>query len=469
LVAVVALFAPTLRAADDDPGARASRVERWLRAASQHVPGADDAWTREISDWSLGELSAFRVDVRVLLSLIRDPRLSVFETKATEALECLPCIAPGADAPQASQLQRPQRIRYTDWQLHRLKVLACAAAGLLADPECVKLHGSTEIDGELLRLADLAAAAKRRGDDNYVHGRGALLEADVAMSNAPSVRHMDLSGADAQASFKIRVVDGRQTDIGLGEIHWDIGRVLLDGTRPPAGAMVNRWYLATAAWMQRDSRYQASHLARARALFPNDAALLFLSGSLAEAYAAPSMQSLLRSAVVPTGFVLEVRAERAELADAETWFRRATKADPGFIEARVRLGHVLLARGKPQEAAAELRTAIVQDGEAVVQYFDGLLLGAAEEVLGRFTSAREAYARAAAIFPRAQSPRLALSALATRMGDRKEALAAIAPLFELPAAAAGRDDPWWDYFVSAGRRADALLAEMRRPFIETTP
>ena len=74
-IAVVALPAPALRAANDDPGARVSRVERWLRAASQHVPGTDDAWTREISAWSLEELSTFRVDARVLLSLIRNPRL----------------------------------------------------------------------------------------------------------------------------------------------------------------------------------------------------------------------------------------------------------------------------------------------------------------------------------------------------------------------------------------------------------
>ena len=84
-------------------------------------------------------------------------------------------------------------------------------------------------------------------------------------------------------------------------------------------------------------------------------------------------------------------------------------------------------------------------------------------------AAREAYVRAAAFYPRAQSPRLALSALATRMGDRKEALAAIEPLFRLPEAAAERDDPWWIYLDSAGRNADALLAEMRRPFERENP
>jgi hypothetical protein len=177
----------------------------------------------------------------------------------------------------------------------------------------------------------------------------------------------------------------------------------------PAGAMVNRWHFATAAWMQRDSRTGTS--ARARTI-PNDAALLFLSGSLAEAYAAPSMQSLLRSAVVPTGFVLEVRAERAELADAETWFRRATK-DPASSR-RVRLGHVL-PPGQPQEAAAELRTAIVQDGEASSSISTGCRWGCGRGA-GRFTSAREPSCRGD--FPRAQSPCLALSALATRMGDR---------------------------------------------------
>ena len=155
----------------------------------------------------------------------------------------MPCIARGADAAQARQIQGPQRIRYTDWQLHRLKVLACAAAGLLTDPECVWVHASREIDDELQRLADLSAASERRGDDNFVHKRGALLESDVAMSNAPAIRAMDLRGAAGSESVRIHVVDGQQTDIGLGDIHWDIGRLLLDGIptgRPDGQPLVLR-------------------------------------------------------------------------------------------------------------------------------------------------------------------------------------------------------------------------------------
>ena len=469
IVVIVTLAIAVPRAANDDPGGRVFRVERWLQAVSRHVPGADDDWVREIGAWPSGELSTFRVDARVLLSLLHDPRLIAFHTPVTEALDCLSCQMVGQDGTQTRQIPRPERIRYTDWQLHRLKVLACAGAGLLTDPECVSLHADREIDAWLLRLADLATASRRRGDDNYVLRRGALLQSDVAMSNASMIHPIDGQRVGALEPVRIHVVDGQQTDIGFGEIHWDIARLLLDGVRPAADAMVSRWYAATAAWMQRDGHYQALHLARARGMFPNDAAVMFFSGSHAEAYAAPVMQALLKTAVVPSGVVLEVRAERLELADAETWFRRATKLDPGFAEAHTRLGHVLLARGKPQEAAAELRSAVVSESEPVLRYFNDLWLGAAEEALGRFPNARDAYSSAAAIYPRAQAPRLALSALATRMGDRKEALAAIGPLFDLPAAAGQRDDPWWMYSALAGRDADALLADVRRPFVETQP
>ena len=63
-----------------------------------------------------------------------------------------------------------------------------------------------------------------------------------------------------------------------------------------------------------------------------------------------------------------------------------------------------------------------------------MFLGAAEEGSGRFDQARAAYESAAAPFPAAQSPLLALSALATRRGDRTSALKHIQRLFDLPAS-----------------------------------
>jgi hypothetical protein len=66
---------------------------------------------------------------------------------------------------------------------------------------------------------------------------------------------------------------------------------------------------------------------------------------------------------------------------------------------------------------------------------------------------------AAALFPRAQTPYLALSQLAARYGDRGAAARAIEPLLALGAEEAERQDPWWIYARSTGRDAERLLTQ----------
>jgi len=60
---------------------------------------------------------------------------------------------------------------------------------------------------------------------------------------------------------------------------------------------------------------------------------------------------------------------------------------------------------------------------------------------------------------------LGLSELARRGGDRPGALQAIGRLFALPADDRDeKSDPWWWYYVSQGRDADALLDVMQQPY-----
>jgi hypothetical protein len=70
--------------------------------------------------------------------------------------------------------------------------------------------------------------------------------------------------------------------------------------------------------------------------------------------------------------------------------------------------------------------------------------------------------------PTAQSSRLALSALARR-GDRAAELSALQDVFALPIVDPAHDDSWWAYVVAQARNTDALLAALRRPFLEQTP
>jgi tetratricopeptide (TPR) repeat protein len=450
-------------AAPDDPGSRVARIEGWLNAVLEHEAGTPDTRVVDIAGWSTNDLSVFRIDLRVFVQLIRKPWLSSFKLPPRE-VDCVDCFAARRDTTQARLLLPAQQIRYTDTQLHRLKVLACAAAGTLDSVDCMRLNADREIDGSLRQLAARATAARRDGDGNYVLRRGALLHTDIAMATAGSLRPVDGSAPEAEPPVRVHMVDGEATSIGIGEIHWAIGRDLIDEFRPRPDAMARLWYVATSAWMQREQQYDPGHLQRARELFPDDASIAFLSGTHAEAFASPAIQSALKTAVLPTGLVLKMGNESSELKAADTMLQRAVQLDPSFPEAHLHFGHVLLARGKPQEAVAELNAAVTPD--PLLRYYAEMFLGAAEEALSHADAARAAYERAAALFPRAQSPALALSALYARRSERSAARRAIGPVFDLPAEVEYRDDPWWRYRTVQGRNADDLLARLWAPFLD---
>jgi tetratricopeptide (TPR) repeat protein len=159
-----------------------------------------------------------------------------------------------------------------------------------------------------------------------------------------------------------------------------------------------------------------------------------------------------------------VRSRNEELRQAQAFFRQALKIDPGFTEARIRLGRVLELLGRTQEAATELRRAVAGVDDSRLRYCAELFLGQAEQALSRADAAREAFERAATLFPRAQSARLALSQLARQHGDRTGALGAIQQVLSLHGDELNRPDPWWSYLDTHVPDADTLLNQLRKPF-----
>ena len=454
--------------AADRPGDRALRIERWLKASLHHKPGDTDAAVDEIASTSFADLSTLRTDEAVFIRLMRDPRASYFERTYQESTQpgvpqCVNCAASEGQDPR--KIRAPERIHYSDLDLHRLKVLACAAAGTLDDRECLSVNAAKEIDGELRRLAVLASAAREHGDANYVLRRGALLHGDAAMIVGNALGPLDTSSGN-DVPVRVRIVDGESTAVGAGEFHWEMARHLLDAVRPGRDAMVKLWYQATASWMQQQEQYNSSHLAHARELFPDDDEIFFLSGCEREAQAGPVLQSAARTVALPTGIIVDVPSEGVALKDAESFFRRALALNPTRADTRMRLGHVLLDRRKPKEAADELRKALASTADPNLLYFASMFLGAAEEALGHLDEAVRPYANASEVYPRAQSPYVAMSALARRRGDRPASIVNIERLFALPE---DRDDPWWRYRTVQGQHADELLAQLRRPFLEREP
>ena len=159
---------------------RVDRLERWLKAVDQHEPGEIDDAASEIGRFSETALRDLWVDAQALVALMRDRKTSVF---------------------QATSGPPPLRTRiiYKPADLRRMRVLACAAAGLLDDRDCVAIDAKGALDGQAARLAEHAATSREAGDeDNYILRRAALLHADVAMlapsAAAEPVSHMQRCG-----------------------------------------------------------------------------------------------------------------------------------------------------------------------------------------------------------------------------------------------------------------------------------
>ena len=447
----------SLRTPIDVTAERVDRLERWLEAVDAHEAGEADAALDEVASWSTGDLRQLWGDVRVPTILLRNRRAARFLIPTTGG--------------------RTMEVFYPPSLMRRMRALACAAAGRLADVDCVAKGAPLELSAALRRFAERAGADRSRtGEDNYFLRRAAILHADVEIlapsaSAAAPPRQAPIIGP---SQIRVDTSDGVSLDVREVGIHWELGRMVLDqvvpkgAERPQPGrdAMVRDWYRASAAWMQHIESHDTKHIDHGRDIFPADPDILFLSGALHETYARPAIQSAVRAATVPSGYSIDILSSRVELRRAESFFRGALAQAPDMAEAHLRLGRVLGLLGQHADAIVELRRAAALLGDDDELRYDGeLFAGAEEEALGRYDAARDAYARAQSLFPGAQSPLIALSQLARRRGDRAAALAAIQQLFELPPPfAEGRDDPWWQYHKAQARSAEAWIDALRSPF-----
>jgi hypothetical protein len=91
-----------------------------------------------------------------------------------------------------------------------------------------------------------------------------------------------------------------------------------------------------------------------------------------------------------------------------------------------------------------------------------MFLGDAQQRAGQPEQARAAYEAASALFPRAQSPYLALAQLARRKPDRAGALEALERMFGRPGLAELMYDPWSDYYGGTILSPDELKADAQR-------
>jgi tetratricopeptide (TPR) repeat protein len=334
------------------------------------------------------------------------------------------------------------------------------------------IRGRIDTSSAAARAAQLGVAAARDPGTNAFLERAALLHADAIVFEArlasPRFDPRDIGG-DAPL---ISASDGEYEGTSRPSWHGKFARGLLDRITPAPAAdpFVGRWYHTMIAYLFSGTRYgEASpFLQRAATLLPNDARILFDRACQSEALGSSYVQAVLNdpraragaAQGVPGGATrVSVVGEREANGDAERLFRHALYVDGSLVEARMRLGRLLLLRGRDAEAATMLAQAVADARDPAVAYLSHLFAARADERRGKLDEAAAHADAALALFPGAQSALIAKSHIALQRADAAGALDPIGRLKSFPWARPPRD-PWAEYYLGAGRDSTALLSSL---------
>jgi tetratricopeptide (TPR) repeat protein len=407
---------------------RSEHLREWLQAIEHHQPGRDDEAIGVLESWRPDDFQYLAIDVGTLLAVMKDPSLRTFYWKVEGRSSPLHVVYSGSDL--------------------RL-ILELAKAANARDEDRYPLP-----------------VERMERNRNHIVKRAAILHGDVAAGALIGSRTKGSSAPEGLQEFTLQIPDGRSQGLVLDVGQWELARSMLDKVVPaPArDEFVRQWYYVTAAYLQSLGQLTPSHFTRGLRLFPDDAELLFQAGCLHESLAESRVQEAMQTAAIPSDVKFEIASRRTELRDAESLLRKALKAQPDHLEARIRLARVLGLRGEHADAEALLRKAVADAKEPLLQYYAQLFLGAEKEALGDRDQARDFYGRAAVLYPDAQSPRLALSLLSVRDGNPAAALDTMSAV--LARRGDTRVDPWWNYHAAQGRNAIADLAALYDRFLD---
>jgi len=297
--------------------------------------------------------------------------------------------------------------------------------------------------------------------------RGALLHADVAILVPPLVRLVRDVEPGTRAT--LRVQDGRaggleRTADSHVTVHFAFGSRLLGSDAGDVRSdAVRAWYRATSAYQLAHEMYGdvMPHLDEARLVLPGDPVILFYSGALHEVFALPRSQAVVQSIELPSGMEHDVGTEAEELQMAAAFYGQALERDPGFHLAALHYARVIDQLGDHARGRAALERAQLALVDRPSQYFAELFLGDASRNLNEADRARVHYTRALELYPRAQTPGLALSALAREQGGRERAAGVIRTVLSRRVGRSLHDDPWWTYYQAHVADNGELLAALR--------
>jgi hypothetical protein len=155
---------------------------------------------------------------------------------------------------------------------------------------------------------------------------------------------------------------------------------------------------------------------------------------------------------------LRGRTTAAQEPEIVSRYEQAMKFPETETEARVRAARFLYALGEFDRALALLNGITIPSTDLEIRYFAHLIRGQLLRASGRIDDAAAAFRAALAVWPGAQSARVALMTLLVNRGNREEA-AALAEAVQT--ASADQYDPWWMYWLGDYRVYSAILDKLR--------
>ena len=297
---------------------------------------------------------------------------------------------------------------------------------------------------------------------------------DLKACEAAAVLHLDAAARHLDAGYPAEA----EAQIAAG---WMLLRSMAPAPdRAPSATKRNalEWCLAAGHLQQAYARHAGAFVAYSAALLfhPGNAAATLGRASAVEAAVLPdgfggvrvSEQDLLPllgygpGQTVASGLPQRVGDPASPdhltaLVYLTREYRAVLAADPSCLEARLRLGRVLAAGGKRDEALAAFREVL----RASRDRFEGSL---AHLCLGRLAvtpeEAVESYRAAAAADPNLRPAWLGLSEALWRAGDREDALSAVERAME--ASSEDEINSWVEYHLGQGRASTAALDALRQ-------
>jgi hypothetical protein len=427
-------------------GATVEAIQAWVLAVRTHTPGRADAPVETVAAMSYAAREELNLGMEFFLNVLTGHK---YDTKGDAAMMTIAAIAHEASNPDANAFLKQAAVLHSDVAAYT-DLFPIRAAGKTPppSPRSDEIQVGVAAGSVLAREKHVPPLLTR--NRLVLNQDGQILGEAVSSWSWPFARHLlDLVNVPAFRALRPERPD-RATD-------------------PFVGA----WYHATTAYMLASGLYgdATPHLAHAAEILPDDARLVFDRGCYAELLGLPMHQALVPEREIAarkadpwrtstwktpgSGLALQIPHAGKTNAEAERLFRRALGIDPSLVEARVRLARLLESRNRPNDAAAELKTALAQAPPGVVAFYARMFAGRVAQTSGQTADAAHHYREALALFPDAQSALLATSQLALLGSDAAGALAPVERLGQRTAQFTA--DPWWQYHLGAGRDADALL------------